>query len=59
MEQIEKLTIGSSDDIGNKLDQQKISIFDWNDKIVKTTKKLDKLKKNKKQNKKEIKGIPE
>ena len=59
LEQIEKLTISSSDDIGNKLDQQKIGIFDWNDKIVKATKKLEKLKKNKKQkdSKKEIKGI--
>ena len=57
MEQIERFTINSGDEIGNKLDQQKISIFDWNDKILKASKKLEKFKKNKKMNnKKEIRG---
>ena len=58
MDQIEKYIIESGDDIGNKLDQHKISIYDWNDKIVKTAKQIEKLRKNKKQKgtKKEIKG---
>jgi sulfur transfer protein SufE len=58
IDKIEKSIIDSGDQIGTNLDQLKISIFDWNDKIIKTVKKLDKLKKNKKQkeNKKEIKG---
>ena len=58
IDKIEKLIIDSGDQIGSNLDQLKISIFDWNDKIIKTAKKLEKLKKNKKQkeNKKEIKG---
>lgn len=58
IDKIEKSIIDSGDRVGANLDQLKISIFDWNDKIIKTVKKLDKMKKNKKQkeNKKEIKG---
>jgi chromosome segregation ATPase len=41
---VEKYTLSSGDDIGNKLDQYKISIYDWNDKIIKNVKKFDKLK---------------
>lgn len=58
IDKVEKYIIDSGDQIGSKLDQQKISIYDWNDKIVKAVKQIDQLKKNKKQkgNKKEIKG---
>lgn len=57
-DEIEKYIIDSGDEIGSKLDQLKIGIYDWNDKIVKAVKKVEGLKKNKKQKgtKKEIKG---
>ena len=56
--EIEKITIDSSDEIGNKLDQQKISIGDWIDKISKTNKKISKMGKSKnKATKSEIKSI--
>lgn len=55
---VEKYTIDSGDEIGNKLDHHKISLYDWNDKIMKSVKKLDKLKakKGKKLNGAEIKA---
>jgi hypothetical protein len=62
MDKIEKYIIESGDQIGSNLDQLKIKIYDWNEKIIKTTKQVEKLKKNAKKstNKKaidaEIKG---
>jgi hypothetical protein len=62
MDKIEKYIIESGDQIGSNLDQLKIKIYDWNEKIIKTTKQVEKLKKNSKKstNKKaieaEIKG---
>ena len=45
MDKIEKYIIESGDEIGSQLDQHKISIYDWNDKIVKVVKQIEKLKK--------------
>jgi hypothetical protein len=62
MDKIEKYIIETGDEIGSHLDELKIKIYDWNEKIIKTTKQVDKLKKNSKKssNKKaieaEIKG---
>lgn len=65
MDRIERFVIDSGDEIGSKLDQQKINIYNWNDKIVKTYKQIEKLKPkkfgsskkdSKKDNNKEIKG---
>ena len=61
MDQIEKYIIESGDEIGAQLDQHKISIYDWNDKIVKVVKQIEKLRKkgkNNSANKAEIQSKP-
>lgn len=57
MDNIEKLIQNSSDEIGKILDQQKISIYDWNSKVVSTVKANSKLTKSKKKaDKEKLKG---
>lgn len=57
MDSIEKYIHTSSDEIGKILDQQKISIYDWNDKIVSAVKANYKLTKSKKKaDKEKLKG---
>ena len=53
MDNIEKHIIETGDKIGAALDQEKIKIYDWNDKIIKNVKKFDKMKKTKKKSTKE------
>jgi len=58
MDNIEKYVIESGDEIGRNLDQQKISIYEWKDKIEKVTKKNESFKKSKNKSiKQEVKGI--
>lgn len=54
---VERYSVDSGDDIGNKLDQHKITIYDWNDKIIKTAKSLNGLKSRLKKESKNMKEI--
>ena len=55
MDKIEEYVTKSGEEIGAILDDQKMGIYDWNDKIVKSVKKFDKMRK-KKGSKEEIKS---